>query len=77
LDITTTALTATLVDGAAVDPDDLHAAFTGWVSDQGIALYPAQRNPGLGVPAGRVVVRAVFVCIRGLLIGLAWPCVGG
>ena len=27
---------------AGLDPDELYAAFTGWVAGQGISLYPAQ-----------------------------------
>jgi superfamily II RNA helicase len=47
----------TLPDSAA-DPDDLYAAFTGWVVQQGIELYPAQDEAILELVTGNNVVLA-------------------
>jgi hypothetical protein len=52
---TDTALTATLT-GEPLDADDLYTAFTGWVADQGITLYPAQDEAILELVTGNNVV---------------------
>ena len=54
---TDTALTATLT-GEPLDADDLYTAFTGWVADQGITLYPAQDEAILELVTGNNVVLA-------------------
>ncbi|MGI8677674.1 MAG: DEAD/DEAH box helicase [Jatrophihabitans sp.] len=58
MDTTATALTATLVDGARPDPDQLYADFGGWVAEQGIELYPAQDEAILELVTGNHVVLA-------------------
>src|SRR5664279_5442940 len=50
-------LTATLVpQDAPAGPDELYAAFTGWVAQQGIELYPAQDEAILELVTGNNVV---------------------
>jgi len=61
MDSTGTALplTATLASaGSAADPDELYAAFTGWVTEQGIELYPAQDEAMLELLSGNNVILA-------------------
>ncbi|MGZ4438577.1 MAG: DEAD/DEAH box helicase, partial [Nocardioidaceae bacterium] len=43
-------------DGGPVDPDDLYDAFEGWVSEQGLTLYPAQEEAVLELVTGANVV---------------------
>ena len=57
MDSTGTTLTATILASAA-DPDELYAAFTGWVAEQGIALYPAQDEAILELLSGNNVILA-------------------
>src|SRR5579885_3472361 len=49
---------ATLVPTGTTDPDVLYEAFTGWVADQGITLYPAQDEAILELVTGNNVVLA-------------------
>ena len=54
---TDTALTASLA-GDPLDTDDRYLAFSGWVGEQGITLYPAQDEALLELVTGNNVVLA-------------------
>ncbi|HEV7205123.1 MAG TPA: DUF3516 domain-containing protein [Jatrophihabitans sp.] len=49
---------ATLVPGDTTDPDELYEAFSGWVVQQGLLLYPAQDEAILELVTGNNVVLA-------------------
>lgn len=55
MDSTAAPLVATLA-GTGIDPDELYGAFTGWVAEQGISLYPAQDEAVLELVTGNNVV---------------------
>src|SRR3954468_8062183 len=44
--------------GSSTDPDALYAAFSSWVDDQGLTLYPAQDEAILELVTGANVVLA-------------------
>ncbi|WP_295694679.1 DEAD/DEAH box helicase [Lapillicoccus sp.] len=56
--MTLTATTSTLAGrpGAAPDPDDVFAAFSEWVTGQGLSLYPAQEEALIEVVSGSNVI---------------------